>query len=68
MFTRRLRFVEEAGRVSRCKQLYSVTIPRSSFISNFDYEIFEIEPVCVTLFTGKDEVGDETILEGFNRS
>jgi hypothetical protein len=67
MFTRRLRFVKEADRVSRCEQLDVVTLPCSSFVGNFDQKIFVIGSICMALFAGEDEVGDETILESSNR-
>lgn len=53
------------GRISRCWRIDFVILPSSGFVSNFDHEILVISPVCVTLFTSKDEVCDEAIPEGF---
>jgi hypothetical protein len=55
------------GRISRRKGLDFTTLPCSGFVSNFDQKFFVIGSVCVALFASDEEVGDETILEGFNR-
>jgi hypothetical protein len=59
--------VQETDRISRRNRLDFVTLPGGGFVSNFHHEILVIGSVCVTLFTRENEVGDEAILECFNR-
>lgn len=49
------------------ERLKIFVLPCSGLISHFNHKVLVIDSIRVALFTGENEVGYESILEGFDR-